>query len=73
MLARLDNLYIAGSMAIALILHIGGLKNLLWQYTFNGEGHTLADMTVVVIDQLYSQHPCLRELQESRLIRTLGN
>ena len=33
---------------------------------FNGEGHTLANMTVVAIDQLYSCNSCLRKVQESR-------
>ena len=27
---------------------------------FKGEGHTLLDMTVVVIVQIYSHDPCLR-------------
>ena len=39
---------------------------------FNGEGHTLVDMTVVAIDQLYSHDSCLRKIRESRWIRTLG-
>ena len=39
---------------------------------FNGAGHTLADLTVVVIDQLYSHDACLCKIQESRWIRTLG-
>ena len=39
---------------------------------FNSEGHTLADMTVVAIDQLYSHDSCLRKIRESRWIRTLG-
>ena len=39
---------------------------------FTVKGHTLADMTVVVIDQLYSHDPCLRQVRESRCIRTLG-
>ena len=29
---------------------------------FNGEGHILADMTVMVIDQLYSHGSCLRKM-----------
>ena len=39
---------------------------------FNGAGHTLADLTVVVIDQLYSHDACLHKIRESRWIRTLG-
>ena len=39
---------------------------------FNGEGHTLADMTVVVIDKIYSHDSCLCKIWESRWIRTLG-
>ena len=38
---------------------------------FNGKGHTLADMTVVAIDQLYSHDSCLCKIWESRWIRTL--
>ena len=32
---------------------------------FNGEGHTLTDLTVVAIDQLYSHDTCLRKIRES--------
>ena len=39
---------------------------------FNNEGHTLADKTVVVIDQLYSHHSCHSKTLESRWIRILG-
>ena len=39
---------------------------------FNGEGHTLPDLTVMVIDQLYSHNTCLRKILESKSIRTLG-
>ena len=39
---------------------------------FNGAGHTLADLTVVAIDQLHSHDACLRKIRESRWIRTLG-
>ena len=39
---------------------------------FNSDGHTLSDMTVVVIDQIYRHDPCLRKIRESRWIRTLG-
>ena len=39
---------------------------------FNGAGHTLADLTVVAIDQLYSHDACICKILESRWIRTLG-
>ena len=39
---------------------------------FYGEGHTLADMTVMAIDKIYSHDSCLCKIQESRWIRTLG-
>ena len=39
---------------------------------FNGEGHILADMTVMAIDKIYSHHSCLCKVRESRWIRTLG-
>ena len=39
---------------------------------FHDEGHTLADLSVMAIDQLYSHDPCLRKIWESRWIRTLG-
>ena len=39
---------------------------------FNGDGHPLSDTTVVAIDEIYSQDPCLRKMQESRWIRILG-
>ena len=38
---------------------------------FNGKGRTLADMTVMAIDQLYSHNPCLQKIRESRWIRIL--
>ena len=38
---------------------------------FNSEGHTLADMTVVAIDKIYSHDSCRRKVQKSRRIRTL--
>ena len=39
---------------------------------FNSEGQTLADMTVMAIDQLY-RHDCyLHKILENRWIRTLG-
>ena len=38
----------------------------------NGEGDTLAHMTVMVIDQLYRHDSCLRQIRESSWIRTLG-
>ena len=39
---------------------------------FNGDAHSLADMAVMVIDQMRSRDPCLRKIRESRWIRTLG-
>ena len=39
---------------------------------FNGLGNTLADVTVMAIDQLYSHDSCLRKIRESKWIRTLG-
>ena len=39
---------------------------------FNGEGHTLANLTVMAIDQLHSHDSCLSKIRESRWIRTLG-
>ena len=39
---------------------------------FNSKGHTLVDMTIVVINQLYSHDSCLCKIWESRWIRTLG-
>ena len=39
---------------------------------FNGDGHTLADMTAVAMDQIHSHNQCLRKVRESRWIRTLG-
>ena len=39
---------------------------------FNGEGHTLPDMTVMAIDKIYSHNSCLLNMQESRWIRTPG-
>ena len=38
---------------------------------FKGAGHTLADLTVVAIDQLYSHEACLVKIRENRWIRTL--
>ena len=32
----------------------------------------MADMTVMVIDQIYSRDPTLRKIKESRWIRDLG-
>ena len=40
---------------------------------FYGAGHTLADLTVVAIDQLHSHDTGLCKIWESRWIRTLGN
>ena len=39
---------------------------------FNGEGHTLADVTVMVIDKLHSHNSCLCKIWESRWIRPWG-
>ena len=39
---------------------------------FNGEEHTLVDMTIIAIDKVYSHDSCLRNIRESRWIRTLG-
>ena len=39
---------------------------------FNGEGHILADMTVMAINKIHSYNPCLSKIGESRWIRTLG-
>ena len=37
---------------------------------FSGDGHSQADMAIMVIDQIQSHDPCLRKIRESRLIRT---
>ena len=72
MWARLENLYIAGSMAIGgSIIKQGKTEESPVAEQFNGEGHTLADVTVVAIDQIYSHDSCLRKIRESRWIRTL--
>ena len=39
---------------------------------FNIRPHTLADMSVMVIERARSQDPCLSRIRESRWIRTLG-
>ena len=39
---------------------------------FNGDGHTLADMTVVELNQIHNHDPCLHKIWGSRWIRTLG-
>ena len=39
---------------------------------FHGEGHTLADVTVVAINKIHSHDSCLLKIGESRWIRTLG-
>ena len=39
---------------------------------FNHSTHSLADMTVMVIDLFTSHDPCLRKIRERRWIRTLG-
>ena len=38
---------------------------------FNSDSHLQADMTVMVIDQVYNHDPYLHKTQESRWIRTL--
>ena len=38
---------------------------------FNSGLHTLADMSVMVIEHAHSQDPCLRRIRESRCIRVL--
>ena len=48
-----------------LILRTGGLKNLLWQST-SKVMDTLANMTVVEIDQTHSHDPCLCKIWERR-------
>ena len=39
---------------------------------FNGAGHTLADLTAMAIDQLYSHDACLHKIRESKWLRNLG-
>ena len=39
---------------------------------FNDDGHSLANMTVEVIDQIHIRDPYPRKIWESRWIRTLG-
>ena len=39
---------------------------------FNSTLHTVEDLTIMVIDQLFDQDPTLRKLRESRWIRALG-
>ena len=39
---------------------------------FNSNAHSQADMALMVIDQVHSHDPCLRKIQESRWIHTLG-
>ena len=39
---------------------------------FNDDEHSIADITVMVIDQKRSRDPCLRKIKVSRWIRTLG-
>ena len=38
---------------------------------FNNNVRSQADMTVMVIDQVYNHDPCLQKILESRWIRTL--
>ena len=39
---------------------------------FNHIGHTFAEVTIVAINKIHSHNSCLRKIQESRWIRTLG-
>ena len=39
---------------------------------FNSMTHTVEDMTIMVIDQMFDQDPTLWKLRESRWIRALG-
>ena len=39
---------------------------------FNSDQDTLADITVMAIDQVHSHNPCLCKIGKSRWIRTLG-
>ena len=51
MWARLDNCYIAGAMAIGYnIIHRNKEEYPIVEH-FHGEGHTLADMSVMAIDK----------------------
>ena len=72
MWARLDNRYIAGSTAIVFDITQRRTEESPVAEHFNGERHTLADLTVVAIDQLYSHDSRLRKIRGSRWIRTLG-
>ena len=47
---------IAGSTVIVLTLHMRTEESPVVEH-FNGDGHTLADMTVVAIDQIHSHDP----------------
>ena len=40
---------------------------------FNDEGHTLVDMTLTVLDQLYSHDPCLHRIRESQVDQNPGD
>ena len=60
--------FIAGSTVIVLT---SGRRSLVSKH-FNSAGHTLADFTVVAIDQLHSHDTCLCKIWESRWIRTLS-
>ena len=37
---------------------------------FNDDSHSEAEITVIIIDKVYSHDPCLSKIQENRWIRT---
>ena len=39
---------------------------------FNSDAHLESDMTIMVIELVFSRNPCLRKIREGRWIRTLG-
>ena len=55
-------------------MHIEGLKYIVSSVAnhFNSDRHSIADMTVMVIDQVRSCDLCLLKIRESRWIGTLG-
>ena len=65
--------YNAGSTTIALTSRIDRrtVESPVVEH-FNSDEDTLADMTVVAINQIHSHNPCLHKIGESRWIRTLG-
>ena len=73
MWARLDKRYISGSMGIATTSRMEKTEKSPVAEHFSGEGHTLADVTSVAINEIYSHDSCLRKIHESRRIRTLGS